>query len=70
MTKSIVQSKVDELLSKKTPFSEITRITGWTVEEIWLYMDMVYRINNEEFARGNRHYCVWGMDDEKLVKTR
>lgn len=75
MSKSIIKLQVDEMLSRKASFKEIMQVTGWSEEEIWMYMDMVFRTNNPEFGKSNRHYCVWGISDDKsldktLVKKR
>ena len=65
MGNGIVSVQVEKMLSEKTPFEKIMTMTGWSEEEIWLFMDTYFRVRHPEFSKNNKHYCVWGIDDEK-----
>ena len=71
MENGILIKQVEKMLSSKTPFEQIMSITGWSEDEIWMYMDVIFRVKHPEFVKNNKHYCVWGIDEEKVnVKKR
>ena len=55
----------DELLNKKSSFEEITKATGWTTHEIWIYIDMVYRRKYPQQCEENKEYYCWGKTKQK-----
>lgn len=64
--KNVKAMLVDELLKGNSPFEVITRVTGWTPEEIWIYIDMVYRKKHPEAFQdeNNKSYFCWGETDD------
>ena len=65
--RNIKTTIADELLKKNSSFEEISKKTGWSEHEIWLYIDMVYRKKYPEQCRDNMQYYYWG---ETKQKTR
>lgn len=70
MSTSIVRDKVDKMLLAGASFDKIMSLTGWTEGELWIYIDMFFRIAHPEFCKNNKHYCVWGLNEKEQVKTR
>lgn len=71
MYKGIVTKLVDRMLLEKASFDKIECASGWSKDEIWMYIDTYFRVQHPEFYINNRHYFVWGIDDEEeIVKQR
>lgn len=70
MPKGIVKNLVDKMLFEKASFEEIGQASGWSKSEIWMYIDMVFRVQNPEFCKDNEAYFVWGIDEKETVKKR
>ena len=53
---------VDKLIKAGASFEIIKQVTGWTDEELWNYIDMVYRKENKEEVQdeNNKSYFCWG----------
>ena len=65
-----IATRVDKMLFNKASFEDIMQVTGWTMDEIWIYMDMCFRLNNPEFSECNKHYCIWGMEEDEPSKVK
>lgn len=63
--KNEVKILADKLLKEKSPFKKISYLTGWTTEEIWLYIDMEYRRKNPEQCEDHKEYFCWGQTKPK-----
>lgn len=55
----------DELINEKSSFEKISKATGWTTHEIWLYIDMVYRRKYPKKCEENKEYFCWGQTNQK-----
>ena len=66
--KSVVQNLVDKLLIKKTRFDVIMTFTGWTSDELWLYIDMIFRNRYPDiYSSDKRYYCQGIMNDRNKI---
>ena len=65
-TKNIKIALADKLLSEKSSFEKISKVTGWTIDEIWLYIDMIYRKKYPEQYESDRIYYCLGENKTKV----
>lgn len=66
--KNMKKTIADELLNKKSPFAKIFELTGWSTEEIWMYIDTEYRKKHPDCYKENKKYFCWG--ETSIQKTR
>lgn len=66
--KNIKKTIADELLKNRSPFAKISELTGWSTEEIFMYIDMIYRREHTQDYKENIKYFCWG--ETLTQKTR
>lgn len=56
----------DVLLREKSSFEKISKLTGWTTEEIWLYITLEYRKKYPRQYEADQAYYCWGENQTKV----
>ena len=66
MIKGINMINADNLLKQCAPFEEISRITGWTHQQIIDYVDSIFRNENPRVVSENFAYFCWGRTKDEM----
>ena len=62
---SVVQNLVDKHLLMKSSFNLIMYLTGWSENELWLYIDMIFRKKYPNECDSDKTYYCWGFINDK-----